>query len=223
MCGRYTIVETEQIVKRFDIATAPDAVRPNYNASPGQMLPVVTHHSPNSLEIMKWGLVPPFAQDPSYSSKYKTHNARSETVTEKVSYRKPFKSQRCLVPSNGFYEWQKTEHGKVPHYITLKKGGLFSFAGLYEVWRDAEGKELKTFTIITTTPNELMEPIHNRMPVILERDVEGLWLDEDAPPEGLLSLLTSYPAHKMTAFPVSDKVNKPIDNDESLIMPLNSL
>src|SRR5205814_3605401 len=134
--------------------------------APSQDMPVVLAKEPEKpkIEIMKWGLVPFWSKEPKPS--YSTINARAEGIADKPAYRKPIRSQRCIIPADGFYEWQKTGDGKLPYFIHLKDGDLFGFAGLYDIYKDKEGNELKTFTIITTDANELMAPIHNRMPVI---------------------------------------------------------
>jgi len=132
-------------------------------------------------------------------------------------FRGPFKSRRCLVPASGFYEWQRTEQGKQPFCIRLKEDDLFAFAGLYDVWQDADGNELYSYTVITTTPNELVAPIHNRMPVILQRDGEDAWLSKETDPAQLLALLKAYPADKMEAYPVSRAVNNPANEGAELM------
>lgn len=210
-----------ELDERFDadLTKVKEELRATYNAAPSQELPVVVRHSPNSIELMKWGLIPFWAKEP---LPYSTINARSETVAEKPTYRKPFKSQRCIIPADGFYEWKKTSDGKQPFYFKLVSGEIFGFAGLYDIWDDKKGNVIKSFTIITTTPNELMEPIHDRMPVILEKDDEDFWLNPDnVETEPLLKLLKPYPAKKMERYPVSKFVNSPKSNGEQLIKPIN--
>jgi putative SOS response-associated peptidase YedK len=137
-------------------------------------------------------------------------------------YRKRLGSQRCLVPASGFFEWQKTGAGKVPHWIRLKSGALFAFAGLWDTWHDPDGGELHTYTIITCAPNALMEPIHNRMPVILRREDEESWLNPDTvESERLLPLLQPYAAGKMEAYPVSRAVNNPRNDGAKLVDPVS--
>jgi putative SOS response-associated peptidase YedK len=219
MCGRYTLEPVDQILERFDITGAELELEPNYNVAPTQHMPVVVRNSPNRLEFMQWGLIPFWAKDSKIG--YKMINARAESVTDKPSFRKAFVSQRCLVPASGFYEWKKTEQGKVPHFIHLKDEKLFAFAGLYDVWRDEDGREIQTYTIITTEPNELMEDIHDRMPVILRREGEETWIDPEIKDKVRLeSLLVPYPAEEMEAYPVSLMVNNPRNNNDSLVEPV---
>jgi putative SOS response-associated peptidase YedK len=215
MCGRYSLAPTENIAARFDIQQAQLTLRPRYNVAPSQSMPVVVRNSPNRLVEMQWGLIPSWSKEPRVQ--FSTINARAETISKSPVYRGPFKSQRCLAPASGFYEWRQTSQGKQPYCIRLKGGELFAFAGLYDVWRDAEGNELHSYTIITTAPNELVAPIHNRMPVILHRDDEDVWLDKDADPARLLSLLTAYPADEMEAYPVSRAVNNPANEGAELM------
>ena len=191
----------------------------HYNAAPSQNLPVITNQQPNVLQFFSWGLQPFWAKDS--KSVKRSINARSETLTEKPMFRTLLKSKRCLVPADGFFEWKKTEQGKVPHRIMLKSEELFSFAGLWDEWTDKQtGEVLHTFNIITTDANDLVRPIHNRMPVILSPEAEELWLDENEPQEELLSLLEPCKSDEMKVFPVSPLVNSPQNNIPEV---LNSL
>ena len=217
MCGRYSLVPKADFAERFGVENLQLNLEPRYNIAPTQTTPVITRNSPNRAEEMRWGLVPFWAKDPSIGNKM--INARAETVAEKPAFRKALAARRCLVPASGFYEWKRDAGGKVPHYIFLRDTDSFAFAGLYEIWKDDAGKTLKTYTIITTTPNELMETIHNRMPVILSREDEGLWLDKEADIPALLALLRPYPAEQMDAYVVSKAVNSPMHEGESLIEP----
>jgi putative SOS response-associated peptidase YedK len=211
MCGRYTLTNTAEMAVRFKVSQPELPLTSRYNVAPSQVLPVVVRNSPNRLEWMKWGLVPFWSKEPKAS--YSTINARAEGIVDKPAYRKPIRSQRCLVPADGFFEWQKTGVGKQPYFIHLKGGELFGFAGLYDIYRDKAGNELRTFTIITTEANELMLPLHNRMPVILRREDEDRWLDPAVTePGAVLDLLKPYPAEWMEAYPVAKLVNSP-END----------
>jgi putative SOS response-associated peptidase YedK len=210
-------VPKADFAERFGVENLQLDLEPRYNIAPTQTTPVITRNSPNRAEEMRWGLVPFWAKDPSIGNKM--INARAETVAEKPAFRKALAARRCLVPASGFYEWKRDAGGKVPHYIFLRDTGSFAFAGLYEIWKDQDGQVLKTYTIITTTPNELMETIHNRMPVILSREDEGLWLDKEAEIPALLALLRPYPAEQMDAYVVSKAVNSPMHEGESLIEP----
>jgi putative SOS response-associated peptidase YedK len=213
MCGRYAIVLTGDgsLQRRFSLEEVPEAPAPRFNVAPTQTLPVITRNSPNRMEMMRWGLVPSWAKDMSIGSRM--INARAETVAEKPAFRRLLRSQRCLVPASGFYEWKREGDGKTPHFIHLPDEPLFAFAGLYDIWRDPDGQAVKTYTILTTAPNDLMSEIHNRMPVILRREDEDDWLDpENTEPEHLLPLLRPYPAREMAAYPVSKMVNSPAND-----------
>ncbi len=149
------------------------------------------------------------------------HDTRAGTETERPAYRAAFRYRRCLVPASGFYEWAKTPHGKQPHFIHLPDEPLFAFAGLWESWHGPDGEELRTHTILTTTPNEIMAPLHDRMPVILPREVENAWLDpSETRTDRLLPLLRPCPAEAMAAYPVSRAVNDPRADGPELIAPL---
>jgi len=215
MCGRYSLVPTENIAARFDIQQAQLTLAPRYNVAPSQAMPVVVRNSPNRLVEMQWGLIPSWSKEP--RAQFSTINARAETLTKSPVFRGPFKSRRCLVPASGFYEWQRTNQGKQPFCIQLKDGELFAFAGLYDVWHDADGNELYSYTVITTAPNDLVASIHNRMPVILHQEDEDAWLDKAAEPARLLSLLKAYPADAMEAYPVSRAVNSPANERAELL------
>jgi putative SOS response-associated peptidase YedK len=214
MCGRYSLVPTESIAERFDIQQSQLTLAPRYNVAPSQSNPVVVRNSPNRLVEMQWGLIPSWSKEP--RAQFSTINARAETITKSPVFRGPFKSRRCLVPASGFYEWQRTEHGKQPFCIRLKSQELFAFAGLYDIWHDSDGNELYSYTVITTKPNDLVASIHNRMPVILRQEDEDTWLDKGAEQARLLSLLAAYPADEMEAYPVSRAVNSPANEGAEL-------
>ncbi|MEA3337805.1 MAG: SOS response-associated peptidase [Chloroflexota bacterium] len=216
MCGRFSIfADPDRLAEWFDAALPEEGLRPRYNAAPTQKLPVITNDDSQVIQLFRWGLVPFWAKGPGIGNRL--INARSETVAEKPAYRAAFKHRRCLVLADGFYEWQKTSGGKVPMRIVLKSGDPFAFAGLWETWTPPEGDPLRTFTIITTTPNELLAPIHNRMPVILQKEHEAIWLDDAAEPTIWLDMLRAYPAGEMTAYPVSTLVNRPVNDDPSVV------
>ncbi len=199
MCGRYTTTNTDAGVlrERFAVQQGLETFVPSHNVKPTQDAPVVLARSTDrALASMRWGLIPPWAKDATIASK--TFNARAETVGDKPSFRHAFRRRRCLVPATGFYEWQTEGRRKVPYQFVVGDGELFAFAGLYETWQSPSGEKVQTYTIITTNPNDLVAPIHNRMPVILPRDVEAVWLDpqfEDT--DYLQSLLVPYPADAM--------------------------
>jgi putative SOS response-associated peptidase YedK len=180
---------------------------------------IVQNEGVNELKPMKWGLVPNWAPDPSIGDRM--INARAETVTEKPSFKRLVKQQRCLIPADGFYEWRREGNGKVPIWIHLKKKEPFAFAGLWDVWRDPEGQTLYTFTIITTVANALLRPIHNRMPVIFDRLSAKQWLDPVFGPNEatLAAVLAPYPSALMDAHDVSPAVNKPDHDKAECIVP----
>lgn len=219
MCGRYVLAETRALAERFSVVGELPSITPRYNVAPTQTMPVIVKHSPNRLVLMRWGLIP------SWSKEVKTEqvliNARAETLAQKRTFRQLLSSQRCLVPASGFYEWQQTVAGKVPHYISLKDEPLFAFAGLYDHWTDPQGTEVLSYTVITTAPNALMAPIHNRMPVILRKDEEEAWLNPDeTEADRLLPLLRPYPPELMEAVPVSRAVNNVRNDGPALRQPV---
>ena len=183
MCGRITLsTDKDDLQSRWgfiDPSGVLDLIKPRYNIAPSQNSPtLVVKEDRRVLVMMRWGLVPFWAKEASIG--YKMINAKSETLTEKPSFRKPFKEKRCLVLADGFYEWEKTDKkNKVPYRFVLKNRQPFSFAGLWDVWKTPEGDTLLSFTIITTRANELMERIHDRMPVILNEKDEAKWLDPE--------------------------------------------
>jgi len=186
----------------------------------GEDFIVTLNESKNAVEFFKWGLVPAWAQDPNIGNRM--INARAESLAEKPSFRAAYKRRRCLVLADGFYEWQPTpgSKAKTPMFIRLKSGGPFAFAGLWEAWHLDQADALLSCTIITTTPNALMEKIHNRMPVILKPEAYPLWLDpSEQTPDKLDKLLKPYPASQMTAFAVSRLVNDPKNDSPDCIKP----
>jgi len=188
MCGRYSLPYADDIPIRFKATRNGYDLKPRYNAAPSEDLPVIINDGEKHVELMRWGLVPFWAKDLKIG--YKMINARAESVADKPSFRKSLSHQRCIVPASGFFEWKKLAREKTPYYIFLKNKELIGFAGLYDVWKDNEGKELRTYTIITTTPNQLMEPIHDRMPAILEKLDEDKWLNpEEKEADHLVKLL----------------------------------
>lgn len=217
MCGRFSLTQDEAAINsRFETSGSEAPYIPRFNAAPGQKQAVITNRKTDSISYLKWGLVPFWAKAPSIGNKM--INAKAETLHEKASFKHPFRKKRCLVISDGFFEWKKTAGGKIPHYIFLKNHELFAFAGLWESWKDAEGQILDTFTIITTEPNSLMKDIHNRMPVILHRDEEQTWLQSDNTNE-LKKMLTPFEADKMELYPVSSLVNSPRNDSPEIIQP----
>ena len=208
MCGRYILrTPVDTLVQRFEIDEHPSSLTPNYNVAPTQgAAAVIAESGRRKLEMLHWGLIPSWAKDPALGNRM--INARAETVAEKPSYRKAFKERRCLILADGFYEWQKTDDGKQPFYIRMEDESPFAFAGLWESWQN--GKEIRSCTIITTAPNEVAAPIHDRMPVIVHPEDYEMWLDPDFDErEPLTTLLKPFPAEAMEAYPVSRRVNRP--------------
>jgi putative SOS response-associated peptidase YedK len=209
MCGRYgfSVKNAKAVHERFDTVNELTDFKPRWNITPGQENPVITRHSPNSISRMVWGLIPSWVPDDRF--KFKTINARVEGIESKRVYGKPFRTQRCLVPATGFFEWDKAVKPSQPYYFKLKHEAMFAFAGLYDVWQDPKtGKEVQSYTIITTEANRVVGKIHHRMPAILQRKDEEAWLNPDiVETERLLTLLKQYPDTEMEVYPVSPAVN----------------
>ncbi len=219
MCGRFSLwLELTDLIKAFPDFVFPEGITPRYNIAPTQSVAVVTNNPEKNVEYYRWGLVPFWAKDPGIGSRM--INARSETVAEKPAFRAAFRRRRCLILADGFYEWQKNagSRTKTPMYIRLATGKPFAFAGLWEFWQP-DTTPLLTCTILTTEPNALMAPIHNRMPVILPEDKYDFWLTADeSEKRPLLSCLQSYPAGDMVAYPVSSYVNNPRNDSPECII-----
>ena len=221
MCGRFVLFSSlEEIREAFAVRQVRYQVEPSYNVAPTQTVAVVVQREGvNTLEKMRWGLIPAWAKDPAIGSRM--INARAETVGEKPSFKRPLKDRRCLVVANGFYEWQKTGQAKIPMFIRLKSGQPFGFAGLYDVWTSPEGEAVASCTIITTSANDLMQPIHDRMPVILPKSQASTWLNPAIQSAAdVLPLLIPYSAADMEAYPVSRLVNSPENNSPDLVRPV---
>ncbi|APO46799.1 DUF159 family protein [Paenibacillus xylanexedens] len=219
MCGRFTITDPiEAIMDRYyaSIADGFD-YKPNYNAAPMQYIPtIIGSKDGNRLGALRWGLVPSWAKDDKIGNKM--INARAETLTEKTSFKSLISSKRCIIPTNGIYEWRKEGTQKQPMRILMKDDRLFSLAGLYDTWTDPDGNKLSTCTIITTEPNSLMEDIHNRMPVILRSEDETEWLGRDKDDvQSLLGLLKPYQGSEMRAYEVPKEVGNVRNNSEGLL------
>ncbi|MGB5035813.1 MAG: SOS response-associated peptidase [Blastocatellia bacterium] len=222
MCGRFTLRHrTAAIAERFAVTLLDlDPVEPRYNIAPTQRVLGISGEPERVATMYRWGLIPFWAKDASIGSKL--INARSETVAEKPSFRQALAKRRCLIPADGFYEWQKGPGGKTPMYIRYRDGRLFAFAGLWETWRPEEGTPVSTCTVLTTEPNALMGPIHNRMPVILDPKDEAAWLDPETSPSVRLELLRPCAPDEMEAFPVSRRVNSPAVDESALIEPVRN-
>jgi len=218
MCGRFTLVSPFVAVAERFRAAAPAGLRPRYNIAPGQDILCVVADGARRIEPMRWGLIPFWAKDPSIGNRL--INARAETLAVKPSFRGAFAKRRCLIAADGFYEWRQAGRRKVPVYIFLKSREPFGFAGLYEVWKAPDGREIRTCTIITTGANDLVRPIHDRMPVIVPETLEDRWLDPAEKDRGLLeSVLMPYPAEAMEAYEVTPAVNNAAHDGPDCILP----
>jgi len=220
MCGRYSLIFIDDLGKRFRVFIPILGIKSHFNIAPSQIMPVIVQREHVEMVMMQWGLIPHWMKDPKKSMH--PINAKAETLAEKPMFCGLLKNKRCLIPASGFYEWKKDGTRKIPYYIHLKDSPLFAFAGLYDVWYDACNEAHLTFTIITTDANELVAPLHDRMPVILKEEDENRWLTGDAPTiDEMKKVLDPYPPSEMEAYPVSSRVNRPDDDDEQLIQPLN--
>jgi putative SOS response-associated peptidase YedK len=222
MCGRFTLRTSPQEVAEVFELPEPVQLTFRYNIAPTQTIAAVrqTEEGVRELAMLRWGLVPSWAKDPSIGSSL--CNARADGIATKPAFRSGFKRRRCLIPADGFYEWQKrqdTPKQKQPYYITVEEG-LFAFAGLWELWKGPDGP-LESCTLITTGANELMAPIHDRMPVILPRALWAMWLDPSVQePAALNEFLQPYPAERMRATPVSTLVNSSRNEHPDCIRPV---
>lgn len=222
MCGRFTLtVDPAELQDAFGDFIFPNKFAPRFNIAPSQPVLAIPNEGKNTADFFLWGLIPSWAKDPSIANKL--INARGETIAEKPSFRGSFKYKRCLILTDGFYEW-KSQAGaktKTPYFIHMKDRKPFAFAGLWDEWHSPDGGTIRTCTIITTTPNELMLSLHNRMPVILDRADYAQWLN--MPPQApgdLLPLIRSFPSERMSAYPVSTMVNAPGNDHPGCVLPV---
>jgi putative SOS response-associated peptidase YedK len=229
MCGRFTLTQSPELIAEiFELEDLPQFVA-GYNIAPTQPVPVIRlDHAQRQFDYLYWGLIPSWTKDPTIGSRL--INARSETVTEKPSFRAAFKRRRCLIVADGFYEWQKlepesgtkkTSAKKQPYYFHLTDHQPFGFAGLWEHWQSPAGDQIESCTILTTNANELMQPIHDRMPVILPAAAYQDWLDSTVQTTEIIPLLQPYPEEQMHCYPVSLQVNNPRHDDPDCIAPLH--
>jgi len=225
MCGRYSLTKLENLLRQFTflrefpgpVPLPPDL--PRYNIAPTQPILVIANNHPDRLQHFHWGLIPSWAKDPAIGSRM--INARAETLATKPAFRTALRRRRCLVPADGFFEWRvgpgKT---KTPMYIRLKRGEPFAFAGLWDVWHSPDGSELPSCTLITGEANELVKPIHDRMPIIVPKADYEKWLDpKEREPEELNDVLRPYPASEMEAFAVSRAVNSAKNDSPQCVEP----
>jgi len=222
MCGRFTLFEPDKVIaKEFGVsAFAPRS--PRYNIAPSQPITAVRATltgSGREIALLRWGLIPSWSKDPAIGNRL--INARAETARGKPSFRNAFRRHRCLIPANGFYEWQRQERGKQPYFVRMRNERLFAFAGLWDRWESPDEGVIETCTILTTAANTVLAPIHDRMPVILPQGDYDRWLDPALlNTDSLAPLLVPFPPEDMLAFPVSPRVNAPTIDDERCIAPL---
>ena len=226
MCGRFTLTKVEDLAERFGVSGESPRLTPSFNVAPGAGIAAVGADAEGRrrLRKLRWGLIPHWADDPSIGQRM--INARAESVAHKPAFKAALKRRRCLIPADGFYEWQRPGAGesgpKQPYYLQMSDGSSYAFAGLWESWESAEGERIQSTTIITTEANELMSGIHHRMPVILSPEHYDPWLDpgtSDA--EELLPLLAPHASESMRAYPVSTHVNRPANDDASCVEPVD--
>ncbi len=219
MCGRFTLtVDPAQLEDMFPWVTIAQQMTPRYNISPSQPIAVIPNISDFCLDLFQWGLIPSWAKDSTIGNRL--INARAETLSDKPSFRSALKKRRCLILADGFYEWMSSseEKSKIPYYIHLSSGDVFAFAGLWDTWAAPNGTKIKSCTIITTQPNSLIAPIHNRMPVMVPQEAYSQWIEPgEVNPTNINELLAPYPANQMEAYPVSRAVNDPKNDSPSLI------
>jgi len=217
MCGRYRLSRRKQIIEEhFDCDSWDYDWNPRFNIAPTQPVPVIRQRPKEparQISLMRWGLIPHWAKEPSIATS--TINAKSETAATKPAFRDPLKFRRCLIPADGFYEWKRTVKAKQAFCFEIEDGELFAFAGLWDGWKDPSGNWIKTCSILTTTPNALTATVHDRMPVILDRESYDLWLDPGMQNVAAISqLLKPYDASQMQLYPVSSRVNHVTNDDE---------
>jgi putative SOS response-associated peptidase YedK len=218
MCGRFTLIFDSEFFRRFVIQSQKDGISPRYNIAPTQEVPIIVNEEGNKVVMMTFGLIPSWSKEK--KTRYSLINARSETVAKKPMFRRLLRKYRCLVPTTGFYEWKKIGSRKVPYFIRLKDEKYFALAGLWDHWKGPEKEEIRSFTIITTKANDVLNEIHPRMPVILRKDDEGLWLsDKVLTGKDLERLFRSFPSELMVSYPVSSSVNSVSNDAEELVAP----
>jgi putative SOS response-associated peptidase YedK len=223
MCGRFILIDVTELGVRFRVqVTGETAPLQRFNIAPTQLIRTITNeYGTRRAEDMRWGLIPAWAKFPNQIRS--SFNARDDKVANSGLWKRPFARTRCLIPANGFYEWTGPKGDRKPHLIQLKGGGLLGFAGLFDTWQNKEtGETVRSCAIITTGPNSLMEPIHDRMPVILDAEGESLWLDpETEDPSRLTALLQPYPAEEMEAYEVSTIVNSARGDSPEMIQQVD--
>jgi len=223
MCGRFALaLDAAALQQAFPAFTFPVAWTPRYNLAPGQPILVLPNDGTRRADVFLWGLIPSWASDPRIGQRL--INARAETLAVKPAFRAACRYRRCLVFASGFFEWRLVGKDRIPYFVRLKSGQPFAFAGLWENWHSPDGSQVLSATIVTTRPNELLAPLHDRMPVILAPEALPLWLEPTPqPPAHLQSLLRPYPAEEMEAYPVSTLVNRPENDDPRVMAPVSRL
>jgi len=221
MCGRLVLKDNiEDLSSCFQIDNVDDLLlEARYNIYPGQNVPVIIMEERKKFVMMRWGLVPSWSNDPLIG--FQMINARAETLSQKASFKNSFKKLRCIIPCSGFYEWKKLDKKtKVPYFIRLRNGTPFALAGLWDRW-NKDGGNLTTFTIITTTPNNIIKPIHDRMPVILKSENHDMWINPDiTDTEYISDFLKPYPSEEMELYEISTFVNNPKNDSPECIEPI---
>lgn len=216
MCGRYRLSRRKQILEERFGADGEGDWSPRYNIAPTQMVPVVRQHPKEprrDLSLLRWGLIPSWSKDASGAAR--AINARSESVATLPAFRDSFRSRRCLIPADGFYEWQKRGSAKQPYCFEVDDGELFAFAGIWDRWKDPGGQWIRSCSILTTTPNAVTSPVHDRMPVILDPDNYDLWLDPGmTDTAAVLEMVRPFDARRMRSYLVSARVNQ-VQNDDA--------
>ncbi|MGQ9664985.1 MAG: SOS response-associated peptidase [bacterium] len=225
MCGRYTLhISLSEITEEFEIYDVDWVWVPYFNIAPGNNVPAVINENHNKLKTFRWGLIPSWMKEE--PKDVKMINARAETLNQKPSFARILRTQRCIIPANGFYEWRTEvdKKTKTPFYIRLRSEKLMGFAGLYDIWKSPAGDIIRSCTIITTMPNDVLRKIHNRMPAIIDPEKRGIWLNNDIKdPQALMPLLKPYPAEELEIYEVSNQVNSPKFNTPDCIKPVKKL
>jgi putative SOS response-associated peptidase YedK len=222
MCGRYRLSRRKQLVEEyFDALPAEEDWKPRYNIAPTQPVPVIRQNPKEprrELSLMRWGLIPSWSKD--ISAAGVLINARSETAAAKPAFRDPLTGRRCLIPADGYYEWQRNGKTSQPYCFEVNNGELFAFAGIWDRWKDPSGQWIKSCSILTTTPNAVTSTVHDRMPVILDQADYDLWLDPGMTNIHVISeTLKPYDARRMRCYPISSRINHVANDDEECAAP----
>lgn len=216
MCGRYSLGKKKAELEERFAAEMLEPFEPRYNIAPTQLVPIITSDSPMGFSHFYWGITPQFAKNKPVSQRF--INARAETIAETASFKNSFRSKRCLVPADGFFEWKKMgKKTRIPYRFTLIDESLFAFAGIWDEYESTDGEVHHTFLIITTAPNPLVNEVHDRMPVILSREKERAWLDPNSTERELLGMLRTFPDEEMLSYTVSPLVNHVANDSPSVL------